>query len=250
VHRLRLAVIGVGTCLVASAVGGTERISLPPGFVYLDDIDASIVRDMRYAGPTNFTNTRVPGYTAGECILLRGVAESLKLVQADLRPRNLSLKVYDCYRPARAVRAFVHWVQKSGPGGAQHWPRTQRSELIKLGYIASTSVHSTGAAVDLTLVALPVADAKADPTAKYAPCNATASREPDNSLDMGTSFDCFDSMSHTASDEITSEQRDNRRLLVDAMAARGFKNYAREWWHFTYTELPSIPKAHDFVIAK
>ena len=104
--------------------------------------------------------------------------------------------------------------------------------------------------VDLTLVSLPVADTKADPNAKYAPCNSSASREPDNSLDMGTSLGLLNSMSHTASDEITSEQRDNRRLLVDAMAARGFKNYVREWWHFTYTELPSMPKVYDFVIAK
>ena len=85
----------MATCLVASTVGGAERIRLPPGFVYLRDIDSSIMQDIRYAGPTNFTNARVPGYAAGECILLRGVAESLKLVQADLRPRNLSLKVYD-----------------------------------------------------------------------------------------------------------------------------------------------------------
>jgi D-alanyl-D-alanine dipeptidase len=249
-RRLGLAVIGAAACLAATAGGGAERSRLPSGFVYLRDIDASIVQDIRYAGPTNFTNARVPGYTVGECILLRQVAEALKLVQADLRPRNLSLKVYDCYRPARAVMAFMHWVQKSEPGQAQHWPRTQRNELVKLGYIASSSVHSTGAAVDLTLVSLPVADAKADPNVNYAPCNASASREPDNSLDMGTSFDCFDPMSHTASNEITSEQSDNRRMLVTAMAARGFKNYTREWWHFTFIELPSIPKAQDFVIAK
>jgi D-alanyl-D-alanine dipeptidase len=65
---------------------------------------------------------------------------------------------------------------------------------------------------------------------------------------MGTNFDCFDPMSHTASDEITPEQRENRQMLVTAMAAYGFKNYAREWWHFAYTGLPSIPKPQDFVV--
>ncbi|WP_309775394.1 M15 family metallopeptidase [Nitrobacter vulgaris] len=236
--------------MVATAGGGAERSRLPSKFVYLSDIDASILQDIRYAGRANFTGARVPGYVAGECILLRQVAEALKLVQADLRQRSLSLKVYDCYRPVRAVRSFMHWVGNPEPGEAQFWPRTQRSDLVKLGYIASSSVHSTGAAVDLTLVKLPVASSKADPNATYAPCNASTSREPDNSLDMGTTFDCFDPMSHTASSEITSEQRENRRLLVGSMAAHGFKNYDREWWHFTYIELPSIPKVQDFLVAK
>ena len=250
-RQLGLATIGVASCLVATAAGGAEQSRLPSGFVYLRDIDASIVQDIRYAGRANFTNARVPGYFAGECILLRQVAEALKLVQADLRQRSLSLKVYDCYRPVRAVRAFMDWVRSPEPGEApQHWPRTQRSELVKLGYIASSSVHSTGAAVDLTLVKLPVAASRADSNATYAPCNAGASREPDNSLDMGTSFDCFDPMSHTASNEITSEQRENRRLLIASMAARGFKNYDREWWHFTYVELPSLPKVENFLVAK
>jgi D-alanyl-D-alanine dipeptidase len=247
---LGLAVIGLVGLLTATVGGGAEVSRLPAGFVYLRDTDATIVQDIRYATPANFMQARVPGYAAGECILLREVAEALKLVQADLRTRGLSLKVYDCYRPVRAVKAFMQWVQKSEAGEGQHWPRTQRSELVKLGYVASSSVHSTGAAVDLTLVSLPLVDAtQIDPNATYAPCNAaSAAREPDNSLDMGTSFDCFDPMSHTASGEITAEQRDNRHMLVAAMAVRGFRNYAREWWHFAYIGLPSIPKAQDFVI--
>jgi zinc D-Ala-D-Ala dipeptidase len=85
----------------------------------------------------------------------------------------------------------------------------------------------------------------------YPACNAVSTaREPDSSLDMGTSFDCFDEMSHTVSSEITAQQRENRRLLVDAMLARSFKNYSREWWHFTYVGLPKLPKAQDFVITK
>jgi D-alanyl-D-alanine dipeptidase len=131
-----------------------------------------------------------PGYSLRRSnkfygILLREVAEALKLVQADLRPRDLSLKVYDCYRPVRAVKAFIHWAQKARAGEEQHWPRTQRGDLVKLHYVASSSVHSTGAAVDLTLVRLPLAGAApTDPNAIYAPCNAArAAREPDNSVE-------------------------------------------------------------------
>jgi D-alanyl-D-alanine dipeptidase len=222
IRRLRLAIIIAATCLGATAGGGVETSRLPAGFVYLRDIDASIVQDIRYSGPRNFTQARVPGYEAGECILLREVAEALKLVQDDLRPLNFSLKVYDCYRPVRAVKAFMQWVQRAGAGEGQHWPRTQRSELVRLGYVASSSTHSTGAAVDLTLVALPlVGAAPTDPNATYAPCNAaSAARDPDNSLDMGTSFDCFDPMSHTASDEIASKQRGAFSAVAELKAGR------------------------------
>jgi D-alanyl-D-alanine dipeptidase len=248
-----LIVICLTGSLTPAPGRGGEAAGLPAGFVYLRDIDPTIVQDIRYAGAANFTGAQVPGYQAAECILLRQAAEALKLVQTDLQQRGLSLKVYDCYRPVRAVRAFIQWVHKSslaGEGG--YWPRTQRGDLVTLGYIAATSIHSTGAAVDLTLVALPLAQAApSSPRGAYASCNAaTTAREPDNSLDMGTSFDCFDKMSYTASDEITSQQRENRCLLVDAMSAHSFKNYYREWWHFTYVGLPSLPKPQDFVITR
>jgi D-alanyl-D-alanine dipeptidase len=252
VRRLGFATVGLIAALAAIVSSSAEQSGLPAGFVYLRDVDATIVQDIRYASPMNFTHARVPGYAVGECILLREVAEALKLVQTDLRPRNLSLKVYDCYRPVRAVNAFINWAQKVGTREGERWPRTPRSELVRRGYIASSSIHSTGAAVDLTLVSLPVLRGRpTDPNATYGPCNAISTeREPDNSVDMGTSFDCFDPKSHTASGEISVEQRDNRRMLVDAMAERGFKNYAREWWHFTYTRLPSIPNAQDFLIVR
>lgn len=251
--HLLWAVAVVASFLVITQSSGIEMPRLPQEFVYLRDIDPTIVQDIRYATADNFTRSRVNGYQAGECILLREVAQALKLVQDDLRPRGYSLKVYDCYRPVRAVKAFMQWVQKPGaPGNGRYWPRTRRKDLVKLGYIAANSIHSTGSAVDVTLVALPTAIARPfNSGAPYAACNtASTAREHDNSLDMGTSFDCFDQMSYTESSEITAKQRENRRMLVDAMSARRFKNYSREWWHFTYIGLPSLPKAQDFVITK
>jgi zinc D-Ala-D-Ala dipeptidase len=104
------------------------------------------------------------------------------------------------------------------------------------GYISSRSQHSTGAAVDLTLIKASAAPpAPFDPAAAYGPCTAPlAQRSPDNSLDMGTSFDCFDSVSHTASRAVGAEQRRWRNVLVEAMRKQGFGNYDREWWHFSY----------------
>jgi D-alanyl-D-alanine dipeptidase len=243
----------LASCLAATPAIGVEASGPPADFARLRDVDPTIVQDIRYATAANFTQARVPGYQAGECFLLREVAEALKLVQADLRTRGLSLKVYDCYRPIRAVQSFMRWVRKPAvPGEGRYWPRVQRGDLLRLGYISAKSIHSTGMAVDLTLVALPPAQAAPyDAKAAYAACNAAKDvREPDNGLDMGTSFDCFDEMSHTASSEIDTVQQDNRRVLVEAMSAQHFKNYDREWWHFTYVRLPKLPKAQDFLVTR
>jgi D-alanyl-D-alanine dipeptidase len=141
--------------VTGNAIGSGK---LPGDYVYLREIDPTIIQDMRYATADNFTQAVVPGYQAGECVALRMVAEGLKLVQTDLLHRGLSLKVYDCYRPVRAVKSFMEWVSKpEAAGGERYRPRTERSDLIKLGYISAHSIHSKGAAIDLTLVALPEA---------------------------------------------------------------------------------------------
>src|SRR5262249_57274416 len=105
---------------------------MPKGFVYLSDIDPSIEQDMRYVGADNFTGRPVRGYDAPECVLVREAAEALKAVQADLRAKRLSLKVYDCYRPARAVAAFVAWSRTPDDpdSKAVHYPTLAKTELF------------------------------------------------------------------------------------------------------------------------
>jgi D-alanyl-D-alanine dipeptidase len=219
----------------------------PPGpfpdpLVYLRDIDPGILQDIRYAGPDNFTGRPVPGYAAGECVLLREAAEALARVQRALAPRGLSLKVYDCYRPRQAVRAFVAWVKAAEKAPAdpllkRFHPNIDRSRIITDGYVAAVSQHSRGDTVDLTLVELPAG--RPPPYSRqavYGPCTGPASaRAPDNSVDMGTGYDCFDPLSHTAAPGIGEAQARWRRTLVEAMAREGFRNYRREWWHFTLT---------------
>jgi D-alanyl-D-alanine dipeptidase len=180
--------------LTVETVAAERGKALPQGFVYLKDIDPTIVQDIRYATPFNFTGASVPGYDAAECVLLREVAMALKAVQDELRAKNLGLKVYDCYRPRRAVRAFVDWVKKpNSKDDERHYPHTNRADLVKLGYISAVSSHSYGTAVDLTLIALPREPSQAEPGKSYGSCVAPkAEREPDESLDMGTGFDCFD----------------------------------------------------------
>jgi D-alanyl-D-alanine dipeptidase len=223
--------------LLTTAVAG-ETV-LPPGFVYLRDVAPAIIQDMKYAGPDNFTGARLPGYDAPECILREPAARALQHVQAELEPQGFSLKVYDCYRPARAVRAMRAWADDGNPEDPtkRFFPRLRKPYLFSLGYIATRSNHSMGNAVDLTQVPLPrMPAADFDPLGNYGACIGPASdRAPDDSIDMGTGFDCFDLRSHTAAADIATEAKRRRALLVNAMERRGFRNYAREWWHFDYS---------------
>ncbi len=233
-------------CLFALRVQASE---MPKEFVYLRDVDPSIEQDMRYATDNNFTGHKVNGYDAGECVLVRQAAEALKEVQADIRAKGFTLKVYDCYRPARAVAVFVEWAKQPDNPHAKivYYPNLPKSALFP-DYIATRSGHSRGATMDLTLVPL---RAKTPPSAagKPQPCTAPQSREaPDGSIAMGTSFDCFDLKSHTIVPGLTAEERDNRALLLEAMQARGFKNYPLEWWHFTLEPEPYPDTIFDFPI--
>ncbi len=212
----------------------TRTQALPGDFVYLRDIDPSILQDIRYAGTNNFTGRKLAGYEAGECIVTRKVAAALARVQHDLTPRGLALKVLDCYRPQRASRAMLAWANGAGETQKRFYPKLNKRELFRRGYIAASSSHSTGAAIDLTLVELAAKGGEFDPGASYADCTQPADRRaPEASVDMGSGYDCFDAASHTASRSITAEQRNWRQTLLAAMRRHGFVNYFREWWHFS-----------------
>jgi D-alanyl-D-alanine dipeptidase len=258
----RLPFDGLGICAAALAAllfilfqpdSAAAQSKLPPGFVFLHDIDSSIAQDMRYAGDNNFVGHRLPGYKAAECILLRDAAKALKRVQEDLAASGYSLKVYDCYRPQRAVRAMLQWAYdgRSDHASERFYPNQEKKTLFAAGYIAARSAHSSGTTVDLTLIVKNGAKpAPFNPAAAYGPCNSpTAQRAPDDSIDMGTGFDCFDRMSFTRSTDITGEQRQRRALLLAAMNRRGFQNYFREWWHFGYGSVMPAGQ-YDFPIPR
>jgi len=194
----------------------------------------------------------VPGYDAGECVLVRQAAEALKAVQADVKTKGLGLKVYDCYRPAQAVAAFVAWAKAPDDPNSKvvHYPTLDKAELFPEGYIALVAGHSRGATIDLTLVPLD-ANSGAPPPVGHAlgACTAPAAdREVDTSIDMGTGFDCFDVKANTVAAGLTPEERDNRKMLVDVMARHSFKNYEKEWWHFTLENEPFPNTVFDFPI--
>ena len=234
----------------SAAIAPASAQTLPGGFVFLRDIDPTIIQDIRYAGSNNFVGRPLAGYGAAECVVKRDVGMALKRIQQELAPRKLSLKMLDCYRPVRAVHDMVVWGRdgRETPAGRRYNPAFSKEDMFRLGYIATHSGHSTGAAVDLTLVDL-TADSSAqfDANKSYADCTAGADiRAPEGSIDMGTGYDCADLKAHAKARSITSEQRRWRNVLVAAMAKQGFVNYWKEWWHFS---LPGAGgAAYDFPI--
>lgn len=240
----------VTALIVVIAAAPAAAQALPDDFVFLRDIDPSIIQDVRYAGANNFMGRPIAGYGAAECVVKREVGLRLKAVQQELAPRKLSLKMFDCYRPARAVADMVAWSKNGKETAAErrYNPAFSKADLFRLGYIATHSGHSTGAAVDLTLVDLTADNSgKFDAAKAYADCTApAAARAPEGSVDMGTGYDCSDEKGHTAAAAITPAQRRWRTRLVAAMARQGFVNYSKEWWHFS---LPGTARqAYDFPI--
>ncbi|TGQ69788.1 D-alanyl-D-alanine dipeptidase [Mesorhizobium sp. M00.F.Ca.ET.186.01.1.1] len=238
---MRDAILRIGFCTLAIAASAAPAHAdpLPAGFVRLADIDPSIRQDIRYAGTENFLHRKVTGYDAPVCILTRQAAEALAGVQQAIAAKDMTLTVFDCYRPARAVADMVGWTAEGGPQDRQWYPKVRRGDLIAKGYIGELSSHSRGSTVD---VAIASTDHDASPTPA---CGAVDA----DTLDFGTGFDCFDPTSETAHRPHGTEAAANRKLLVDVMRAAGFKNYAREWWHFTLQHEPFAKERFDFPVS-
>lgn len=189
-----------------------------PALVDAAKTEPSMVVDIRYFGTDNFVGKRIDGYEAPRCLLTPAAADALRGVQQHLAPFGLGLKVFDCYRPQRAVDHFVRWANDLNDTRqkARFYPDVPKNELFARGYIAARSGHSRGSTVDLTLVDL------------------ASGRE----LDMGTPFDYFSPRSWPQDARSTPAQRAHRMLLRTVMRAEGFKPLREEWWHFTLENEP------------
>jgi D-alanyl-D-alanine dipeptidase len=225
---------------------------MPDNFIDIQKVIPDVVLDIRYYSPHNFVGERVDGYLAPKCFLTNDTAQALANVQKDLAPYSLSLKIYDCYRPQRAVNHFVRWAKEieNTKTMREFYPTIDKKNLFKDGYIDSKSGHSRGSTLDLTIVPLP-APVQADyiPGQKLSECYLPAEhRFADNSIDMGTGFDCFHELSNTANAAIGRQQKINRLLLKSLMEKHGFKNYDMEWWHYTLKKEPYPDTYFNFVI--
>ena len=227
--------------------------SLPRGFVYLRDIDPSIVQDIRYAGPHNFVGRPIRGYLAAECILSAPAANALAVVQKRLAEKKLSLIVWDCYRPKRAVADFYAWSRDAARSEmkAEFYPRADKASLFAQGYIAIRSAHSRGSTVDLGIVPADVSSApKRDPAQPLKPCTAPkGERFDDGTIDLGTGPDCLDELASTSNARVGAVARANRQMLKAAMREAGFRGYFREWWHFEFLNGPFVD-GFDFEVSR
>ena len=249
------AALALALALAASAaLGGDFKVvkERPADFVEAAKVAPRLLLDMRYYTDHNFVGARVRGYLAPKCLLTKKAALALAEVQKELLAFGHSLKVYDCYRPQRAVDHFVDWAKDVNDTAAKQefYPTLDKKNLFKDGYIAYHSSHTRGSTVDLTIVALPAAREETYlPNSKPRPCYLPGPlRFRDNSLDMGTAFDCFHTLSHTAASEIAAPGRVNRLLLKALMEKHGFVNYDKEWWHFTLKDEPYPETFFDFPV--
>lgn len=252
IAALGLAALVAGSHPAASAK--PQPRSAPPIFVALDEVDPTILHDIRYTTQHNFVGRRIHGYRQPLCILTRPAANALAKAQDAVLAMGYSLKVYDCYRPQTAVDDFVRWAERLRDDRmkAEFYPDVEKSQLFEDGYIAARSGHSRGSTVDLTLVELPAAhQPRWRPSMGLVPCYAPyGERFPDNSIDMGTGYDCFDTLSNTLDPRIQGRARVNRLLLKSSLEAAGFTNYAKEWWHYTLTDEPFPDRYFDFPVTR
>lgn len=218
-------------CFLLAASGSvTATGELPAGFVYVDEVIPDIVLEIRYYSEDNFTGRHVKGYERPAGILTEQAAVALQHVAAELERFGLGLKIYDAYRPQRAVDDFVQWAKDPGEQRMKSWyyPHVDKAKLFEEGYIAERSGHSRGSTVDLTLVSL--------------------AQEGPQELNMGTGWDYFGLESWPDSKSVMPVQRAHRMLLRLVMEKHGFEPLQQEWWHFTLRDEPFPDKYFDFPV--
>ena len=198
------------------------------GFVELAEAVPGAILEIRYYSTYNFVGDRINGYEEPCALLTKEAARALKAVSDELIAKGYRLKIYDAYRPQRAVTHFMNWAKDSGDVRMKEYfyPELDKSVLFDRGYIAEKSGHSRGSTVDLTLFDMN--------TGKEA--------------DMGGTFDYFGEKSHPDYKGITEAQYANRMILRDAMTAHGFKPLPEEWWHFTLADEPYPDTYFDFPV--
>ncbi len=197
-----------------------------PEFVSIQKFIPSIKVELRYASNHNFIGHPIKGYYTNNAILTIEAAKALKKAQQLLNNKGYSLIIYDAYRPQKAVKEFVQWAKnlKDTLMKREFYPTVNKKILFKAGYISSHSRHSSGSTVDLSIISL----------------------KTNKPIDMGSPFDFFGKPSWINYNLLTKKQKANRALLQSVMNKSGFRNYAKEWWHFTLRNEPYKNRYFDF----
>ena len=206
-----------GTC-TAAADNDVRLSDDASDFVLISEAVPDAILEIRYFSTYNFVGDRIDGYEEPIALLTKEAAAALKTVSDELVEKGYRLKIFDAYRPQKAVSHFVRWAQDADDVRMKEYfyPDLEKDVLFPQGYIAEHSGHSRGSTVDLTLFDM----------------------KTEREVDMGGTFDFFGELSHPDYTDITDEQYQNRMFLRETMLSHGFKPLAEEWWHFTLVDEP------------
>ncbi len=198
------------------------------GFVKLAEAVPDVILEIRYYSTYNFVGDRIEGYETPVAYLTKEAAAALKEVSDEVIKKGYRLKIYDAYRPQRAVSHFARWAKdiKDTRMKKYFYPELDKSVLFDQGYIDYKSGHSRGSTLDLTLFDM----------------------KTEKEVDMGGTFDYFGVKSHPDYKKITKKQYNNRMILRNAMTAHGFRPLSTEWWHFTLNNEPYPDTYFDFPV--
>lgn len=221
---------------------------LPEGFIFLTDVDTTIIEDPRYSTAENFTGHVVPGYERKKIVCTKEAANALKNANTDLKETGYQFIVYDGYRPQKAVKFFEYWADyiKDESKKNEYYPYIDKKNIFQLGYIAKKSGHSRGSTFDLTIIKVGSKLKCPTPLEKTLLSGKKIIFLDDGTENMGSSFDLFDEVSHYETPSITEQEQSNRKLLRDVMISNGFEPYEKEWWHFTLKNEPYPNTYFDF----
>lgn len=217
-----LAVIGTILSIIFISEKPTNKIISKKedssDFVLLSEVVPDAILEIRYYSTYNFVGDRIDGYEEPVALITKEAAKALKEVSDDVKSKGYRLKIFDAYRPQKAVTHFMNWAKDIDDTRMKEYfyPELDKSVLFDQGYIAEKSGHSRGSTVDLTLFDM----------------------KTQKEVDMGGTFDYFGELSHPDYTNITEEQYNNRMILREAMLNHGFKPLNEEWWHFTLKDEP------------
>lgn len=222
-------------------------------FVNVKEFIPEIQTDIRYYSRHNFVGRRINGYDNPVCLLTKKAAVALRNAESQLLAMGLTFKVYDCYRPQRAVDDFAVWARQEQNTSMRRefYPLVAKKNLFSEGYIDYHSGHSRGSTLDITIVPINSKIPKFNPKSPQISCTDSFKRRTaDNSLDFGTGFDCFSPIAHPDYPNLAPQIKANRLLLQTIMQQAGFKPLATEWWHFTLVNEPYPNTYFDFPVRK
>ena len=215
-----LLIITVGTTSVWADTISQDKSD----FALISSVIDDAAYDIRYYSPNNFTGNKIDGYKAPRAYMTKEALAALAIAAEDLRKQGYRLLIWDSYRPQKAVDNFVRWINNpEDSGDKSFYPELEKSNLLAGRYIMEKSGHTRGSTVDLTII-----------------------KKDGSFVDMGGTFDLFSEISHPDYQDLTDEQKNNRKILRDAMVKAGFNPLASEWWHFTLKDEPYPDTYFDF----